>query len=738
MAKSTVRLGPKFRPPVMRTGIVSRAALVDRLLTTDSPVIAVVAPPGYGKTTLLAQWAQRAGPRVAWVNCDRTDDDPAALWTAVATAIDAVAPLGPAASRLLAANGGSIGVVPAFVAAIERVGLPMTIVLDRLEHITSSESHAALAEFAMRMPHGWQLALASRDAIPVPAARLRAQGLLAEFGSDELAMSPVEAQELFAGIEFEAPAALSEDIVQLTEGWPVGLYLAALAARKGSAIGDMPVARDDRWIGDYLSAELMSRLTPAQTNFLLRTSVLDRLNGPLCDAVAGVSGAAHMLEDLVSRNMLVLPLDRHREWYRYHHLLREHLLAELRIRATDDVPELHARAAAWYEANRMPEEAIEHAMAACDSSRVAALILELMSPVWASGRVDTVLRWIQWLERHPSAIHYSAVMAHGALIHALLGRATDAERWAEVAERLPPPAMRLPDGSSVAGTLAYLRANLAREGMAEMRRDTRSACDELAPGSPFRTSMTYVEGVSHLLEGDLEQADAVLAHAADQAAAPGTPDNTPVLSLILAERSVVATERQDWGAADSLASDALRAVDDGGFDGYWTSALVFAAAARSAARGGDMRAARRLARRASQLRPLLTYALPVVSVQALVELARAYMGFADKEGAAAALNQAGRIMQQRPDLGSLPRTVELLRARVGQILDSPVGASSLTSAELRLVPLLPTHLSMREIGERLHISRNTVKSELVSLYRKLGVSSRSEAVVRTNELGLSR
>jgi LuxR family maltose regulon positive regulatory protein len=133
---------------------------------------------------------------------------------------------------------------------------------------------------------------------------------------------------------------------------------------------------------------------------------------------------------------------------------------------------------------------------------------------------------------------------------------------------------------------------------------------------------------------------------------------------------------------------------------------------------------------------LLTYALPVVSVQALVELARAYLGFAEHGGARAALDQAAAIVQQRPDLGTLPKTVEVLQARSSRISDATVGASSLTSAELRLVPFLPTHLSMPEIGQQLHISRHTVKSEVISLYRKLGVSSRSEAVARISELKL--
>lgn len=729
---SYAALGHRLQPPTARAGVITRSALIARLLASDSPVITLVAPPGYGKTTVLAQWAEQLGPRVAWVSCEKTDDDPVVLWTAVATAINQVSAPGPSVSQLIATKGGSIGIVPALVDAIESIGVPTTIVLDHVENVASRESHAALAEFSMRVPRGWQLALASRDPLPIPTARLRVEGRIMELGTQELAMSVEEAKALVAAAGVEASANLIEELLDRTEGWPVGLYLAALAQQSGLPIGEDLFGGDDRWISDYLRSELLSGISGDHVNFLMRTSMLDELCGPLCDAVADMTGGARILEDLVDHNLLVLPLDRHREWYRYHQLLRDHLNAELRLEAPDEIPELHSRAAAWYEANGMPERAIEHAQVAEDADRVAELVLELMGPVWASGRVDTVLRWMQWLEGHPSAPHYSAIMAHGALIYALLGRAADAERWAEVAERRPVPGV-LPDGSSVAGTLAYLQANLAREGMPTMRRDARAAWEGLCPGSPFRPTMAYVEGVSHLLEGDIETADALLSHACDLAAASGS---MPLVSLVLAERCVVAAERNDWSSADSFAQRALRTIDDGGYDAYWTSALVFATAARSAAHRGDMPTARNLCRRAARLRPLLTYALPVVSVQALVELARAYLGFADQAGASVALKQAADILQQRPDLGTLPKTVELLQARVGEIRRTARGASSLTAAELRIVPLLPTHLSMPEIGERLHISRHTVKSEVVSMYRKLGVSSRSEAVARIDELGL--
>jgi LuxR family maltose regulon positive regulatory protein len=608
----------------------------------------------------------------------------------------------------------------------------MTIVLDHLEHIASDGCHEALAEFAMRVPAGWQLALASRERLPIKVSRLRAQGNILELGPRELAMTTLEVEALLVGAGVEAPASWTDDLVRRTEGWPVGVYLAALAMEAGKPLGDAAFAGDDRWVSDYLRSELLARVDADRVDLLMRTSILDRLSGPLCDAVAGVTGAARALEDLAGQNMLVLPLDRHREWYRYHHLLRDHLLAELRVEHPDEMAQLHSRAASWYEANDMPEAALDHAQAAGDADRVAALILEHMSPVWGSGRVATVLGWMQWLEDHPSARHYAAVMAHGSLIYALLGRTGDAVRWANVAEQMP-TGDALPDGSSVEGTLAYLRANLAREGVAAMRHDARVAQRRLDPGSPFQPTMAHVEGVSHLLEGDLESADTVLSRAYDLAVAFGS---TPLLSLILAERSVVAMEGSDWTAADSFAQEALATVDDGGFDGYWTSGLVLATAARSAVHRGDMPVARLLVRRAVRLRPVLTYALPVVSVQALVGLAHASLGFLDHGGAAAALDQAAGILRQRPDLGNLTSSVDGLRARVGAVHGTIAGAASLTAAELRLVPLLPTHLSMAEIGERLHISRHTVKSEAISMYRKLGVSSRSAAVTRIIDLGL--
>ena len=252
-------------------------------------------------------------------------------------------------------------------------------------------------------------------------------------------MSDQEAAALLGGAGVDTGAREVDGLVRRTEGWPAGLYLAALAMRAGSpgAEAGFSVTGDDRFVGDYLRSELLDRVSQTDVAFLTRTSILDRMCGGLCDAVVGRTGSGRTLEQLERRNLLVVPLDRRREWYRYHHLFRELLYAELSRREPDLVARLHAGAAQWYEANSMPEAAIEHAMAAGDAERVARLVLNVMQPVWASGRIDTVLSWMEWLEDRSEVEHYTGIAAHGALILALLGRPVEADRWVAAAERDP-------------------------------------------------------------------------------------------------------------------------------------------------------------------------------------------------------------------------------------------------------------------------------------------------------------
>src|SRR5215470_8445677 len=573
----------KFRPPAARPGIVFRAALVGRLAATRAPVITVTGPPGYGKTTLMAQWADRIGPRAAWLSCDDGDNDPVVLLTALAVALDRIEPVDPAIFPALASSGAPISIVPRFVSAVAAVQ-PVTVLLDHAEAVTNRQCLNAIAEFALCLPPGWQVALESRTVVPLPTARLRAQGGIAEITADDLAMGPAEAGSLLKGAGAEVDEAGLRDLLQRTEGWPTGLYLAALAMESGTRQSDVgfTFTGDDVYMGDYLRSELLDRVSAAEVSFLIRTSVLDRMCGPLCDAIVGEQGSGAVLERLEARNLLVIPLDRRREWYRYHHLLRDLLRAELRRREPGLIQDLHFRAAMWFEANDMPEAAIDHAHAAGDYDRVARLILELQNPVWASGRVETVRRWMEWLKDLTAAEHYGAIAAHGALIFALLGQPGEAERWAAAAERAVPVGI-LPDGSTMEATLAYLRANLCRDGLREMRRDARTALEGLSPASPYRMAMLFSEGISYLLEGDPARAEPLLARVLDLATHSGI---LPMAGMVLAQQCAVAAGRNDWSQVTTLARRAAAIVDDGHLGDYWTSALVYAWASRAAVHEG--------------------------------------------------------------------------------------------------------------------------------------------------------
>jgi LuxR family maltose regulon positive regulatory protein len=714
---------------------VRRTSLVDRLAGEPlPPVISVVAPAGYGKTTLLAQWAERRAPRVGWVSLDDRDNDPAVMLAHVVAAVDRVEPIDPGIYGALAAASAAFTVPRRLTSAIAGMDRPVAIVLDNLEAVTNPECCDAVAHLALGLPPGSQLALGSRDRLPLPEARLRAQGGIVEIGAADLAMDEREAPALLAGAGVELPDEDVRDLVRRTEGWPTGLYLAALALTAGSPDPDAALTfpDDDRFVGDYLRAEILDRASPADASFLTRSSILDAMSGPLCDATLAVSGSSRRLEDLEDRNLLVVPLDHRREWYRYHHLFRALLGAELRRREPEIIGKLHVRAADWCEAHGEPETAIDHAQAAGDADRVARLVILHANAVWSSGRADTVHRWLQWFEEHALVDRYPGIAVHGALMLALMGLPGETERWALAAERAPATGT-LPDGCTVAAMVMYMRAILARDGIARMREDARAAMEGLATSSPYRATMLHTEGMSYLLEGDPDRADPVFARALAVADGSGM---LPFVPVVLAERGLTALARHDPAESSALAERAAAIMAPGTFDAYWTSGLVYAWLARVAIARGDVEAGRAHVARAARLRHLLTYGLPVVSAQALIGMAHAYTALGDAAGARAVLRQVRDIFQQRPQLGLLSEEADELRRRLDTVRAESPGASSLTTAELRLLPLLPTHLTFPEIGERLHVSRHTVKTQAISVYRKLGVTSRGEAIERLYELGL--
>jgi LuxR family maltose regulon positive regulatory protein len=712
---------------------VPRTALLERLAAADAvPIVCVVAPPGYGKTTLLTQWARRGDRDVAWISVDRRDNDPVVLLAYVAEALDRVEPLDRRIFRALASPGASpAAVVPRMAAALASMRRPVALVLDHVEALENPECLDAMAELALNLPEGSQLALASRVWPRLPVARLRAQGRLVELGAEDLAMDEPEARALLEGAGTRLAEHELADLVERTEGWPVGLYLAALAVRAGaSRKGGLAFTGDDRFMADYLRSELLDHLSPRTVRFLTHTAVLDRMSAPLCDAVLGAKGSDQVLASLERANLLLIPLDRHRQWYRYHHLFRELLRAELGRREPRLVAELHARAAGWHQANGLPELAIDHAEAAGDVDQVAELVAALAQPTYASGRWTTVGRWMAWLDDHGAVERYPQVAVVGTWFQVLSGRPASAERWEAAAAK---GAAGAPTDDLIHAWLALMHALLCRDGVERMGADARRALEASGPGAPWPAVGLLFEGLAYLLAGDPDRADPVLT----RAVVVGTDLLAlPAVSFALAGRALVAIGRGRWDQADPLAERALETVSAVGLEDYVTSPLVYAVAARAAARRGDPGLARERLVAAARPRPLLTYALPQLAVQSLLELVRAYLAVDDVAGARVVLREARDILVVRPDLGILPGQADELRDTLATIGAGTVGASSLTTAELRLLPLLATHLSFREMGERLFVSRHTVKAQAVSVYRKLGVSSRSEAVERLHETGL--
>jgi LuxR family maltose regulon positive regulatory protein len=527
-------------------------------------------------------------------------------------------------------------------------------------------------------------------------------------------------------------------LVAECEGWPAALSLAAVARReddRGSGGAERPIepVRWQRSIAAYFGSEYLSRLRPSELRFLRMTSVLDQMCGSLCDAVVGTDGSGRELARIERSNLFLVPLDRQRVWYRYHRLFRDELRRELVEREPELVPVLHARAADWFEAHGDPESALEHAQAAGDVRRAARIITAIALPTYHGGRVLTVERWLEPFDDPVLLKRFPAVALVGAWVHTRRGRAADAERWLELAEQGLTGEKGFRGTAAQRAWIRVIRAALGRHGVYELIGDAEAALAGLGRGNPVRPTALTALAAGYMLLGQDERADAIFAAAAAEAGRVGATD-TQVLAL--SERSILAARRDDAAEAERLAHEAHDLAENGGLSGYGTTAIALAASARSALRHGhwdearaDLDAVRELS--LSQSAGLV----PWFAVQTRIEFARAYLALRETATVRALLDEIHELLREQPHVGVLVDETEALEREVGATPDAGAGAG-LTAAELRLLPFLTTHLSFREIGERLYVSRNTIKTQAISVYRKLGVTSRSEAIECAARLGL--
>lgn len=691
------------RPPMIR-GAVRRPRLITPLVEPGAPqLVVLVAPAGCGKTTVLCQWAARDARPFAWLTLDDRDNDATRLITAVTRAVDGVR-----------AEGGAGRFV---------------LVLDDLHVLHSPEALDVLLAIATDLPPEASLALASRAEPSLPLARWRTLRLLTELGPAELAMSDSETSAMLrhAGVELDREE--MDAIHRKTEGWSAGVVLAGLVLRKQGGM-DEPARFEgaDRLVADYVRDEILRELQPGTRQFVLRTSILETMTDSSCDAVTRRSGSAAVLAELARSNMLFARLDRRGERCRYHPLLAEALRAELRRVSPELELELHRRASAWHNETGDVDSAIRHALAAGEARRAGALAWRGVASAISHGQARLIAQWLDRFSEAQFATIPELALARASW-HLVRGEGDLVEHWADAAAAASPAERPAP----IQAAIAAIRAAAGHQGLRQMRDDAAAAAQLASRNRPCLALCWFIGGVAAHLGGAREEAELGLEEAARCAAvtAPG------LHALCLTQLGVLAVERGDWEGAASLVTRARAQVDRFGLGDDATMALVFAGSALVRAQRGRFEDARSDFDIAVRLGTKLTDFAPWYEVELRILLARAALALCDATQAHARLTEATRLIRRVPDAGVLVAWLAETWTRLdGFIASEGQVPCSLTTAELRILRFLPTHLTFREIGEQTHVSPNTVKTQVQAIYRKLDASCRSAAVTRARSLGL--
>lgn len=738
---SPVVLETNLAPPRLRPEHIARQRLMAGF--EDGPtskLTLVAAPPGFGKSTFLADWASSLDGRVAWLSLDESDNDPARFFTYVVAALRRLEPkLGEGALTALRSPATDLfGVVlPQFLNDLTGLGRQVVLVIEDYHAVTNPDVHRAVAYLVERSPPTLQVVLSTREDPALPLGRLRARGELAEIRADALRFTDDETALFLTGA---LGLRLSpEDVDRLqarTEGWPAAVYLAALTLRgrpDPSALIEQ-FAGDDRYIVDYLTTEVLARQTPELREFLLQTSILRRFSGPLCDAVTGRDDSAERLAELERSNLLLVALDTKREWYRYHHLFGDLLRRELEATDRASLPELHRRASSWLRDAGLIVDAASHAIAGADLQAVAELVGRHYALFVDHGQLATVIGWLEAIPEHAVAQDWLLGFA-GAVVYANAGRLDDAERWVSLAERAPQVTRAGQDPvallAAVSGTIRLLRGDV--RGTVAHERVALEAAPANA-GWTFGPRMVLASGL--WWSGEVKEARAVLEAATRIAHRDAIAVN---VVYALGVRAAVALDEEDERTAESLAGEAMQWLERAELQEHpWTAlAQVVQGVLRS--RHGEAGPGAELIRRGLALGERLR-AWQVI-VYASLALAEVLQRQRDPTGARRLLSRARDVLETLPDPGDgyerLQRTEKTLRLRSTRRESStPAPFWELSPRELEVLRLLPSALSQREMAAELYVSFNTIRTHTRVIFSKLGVTSRAEAVARGQELGL--
>src|SRR4051794_19588340 len=715
-------------PGSSRPDYVSRPRLVSRLADAQATVALVAAPAGYGKTTLLGEWDATDVRRFAWVTVDHTHNETSAFVAAVEQALDDSAPAEPPGRTRSRRSSATVAIARLTGSLASRP--PFVLVLDDLAALRAEGSVEAVRTLARHIPQGSVLTIATRTEPALPIGRLRANRALTEIRPNDLAMTTREAAALLGSAGVVLADVDLAAFLHKTEGWPAGLDLGSLGL---SGEADVATAAtrfggDDAIVADYLREEMLSQLPEATVSFLIRASVLDRLSGPVCDFVLEQGGSAQLLSTIGARDLLLLPLDRADEEFRCHPLLSQMLRAELRRTQPDAGARLHRRASDWYAERGDVDRAMHHAVAARDTARAAAL-LGARAPEYVShGLNSRIERWLSTFTDEQIAAQPALVLA-AANSNLLKGDLAAVEHWESAARRTlheTPPSKR---SAAHEASVALLHATVARQDIQTMGDDAARAYELEPEDSPWRALCCLLGGVSLGLTRRADAAERLL----EEGVRRGAVAAPNVQTLCLAQLALLASDRDDWDSAETYSSRALAQVERHTLGDYPSSALIFAVSALVRARRGRVEEAQDDARTSRRLLAMLTDFIPWYEVETRVALASACARLSDSNTARELLTEAVRHARRMLQGIALHAEIERLEARLD--VASPC-LTPLTTAELRILAFLPTHLSFREIAAQLYVSANTVKTQAHAVYRKLDAASRSEAVANASRLGL--
>jgi LuxR family maltose regulon positive regulatory protein len=481
---------------------------------------------------------------------------------------------------------------------------------------------------------------------------------------------------------------------------------------------------------EYFRSEVLDSFDDATVEFLTQTSVLDELTGSLCDAVTGRSYSLRALERLERANAFVVALDARHRRYRYHALFRAFLRDELSRREADTVASLHRRASAWYGQHGGGDQAIRHAVAGGDTETAARLVWSETGACIGRGRSAALRETLNALTEEQLAGHPLLALA-AAAADLTEGHADDAAHWLWLTEHAPGGGPSEPDAVRD-GHVALLRSLLGEEGVARVEVDVDRSLDHDDERSPWRALGGFYCGLIRHLDADLDGARARLEEAAVRSAVLWPA----IHAAATAELSLLDADAGRWDDAAARADRALRYVEERRLGDYPLVAIVPAVGAVNAVHRGDAGRARQQVAHSERLVNALGRVAPALRAEVRATLAWTSLQLGDTTRVRQHLRDVRPLLAAMPDARELHERVAALDADVQAITDTIVGPLALTVAERRVLAYLPMHLSLSEIAKRLYVSRNTVKSQAIAIYRKLAVSSRGAAVARAQDLGL--